>query len=163
MVNTKQLTARINGYIKGYKTSANNLQQILIDFIDSFNAEDGLNKNSTPLSNLLKGLRKTDAELVKAYIKKVTNAQVYLNGKGNYTLKIEGDELTTNENYAETKWFDLAEKAVVIVKDYYKNIDEALKATDKTLVKAINTIKTAEEKKQLLDAISERLATITIK
>lgn len=157
MVNVKQLNKSISGFLTGYKKSAKTLQSIIENFIDSFNAEDGLNKNSTPLDTLLKGLRKTDAVLVKLYIAEVTNAKVYLNAKGNHTLKIDGTELVTNDKYGTIQWNNMERNVVVMSLDYYKTMAEALKATEKTLTKAIKTARTDEELAQLKTKINEML------
>lgn len=157
MLNTSQLNKKITGFLTGYKNSAKTLQGILEDFIESFNASDGLNKNSTPLDKLLKGIRKTDAVLVKLYMAEVTNAKVYLNAKGNYILKIEGSELTTNEKYGTINWNNMERNVVVMSMDYYKSMAEALKATEKTLAKAIKTARTDEELAQLKTKINEML------
>lgn len=155
MTTAKQLNISITNFLRGYKNSAKTLQTIIENFIDSFNAEDGLNKNSTPLDTLLKGLRKTDSALVKMYISEVTNAKVYLNAKGNYTLKIDGNELVTNDKYETLQWNNMERNVIVISVDYYKNMTEALKQTEKTLTKAIKTARTDEEIQQLKTKINE--------
>lgn len=147
----------VAGFVKSYKNQATKLQEILDEFFASFNDENGLNKNSTPLSNLLKGIRKTDAELVKKYIKKVSNAQVYLKDNGNYTLKLVGDELILNDVYGTIKWNDLAEHAIVIVPDHYKSMSEAIKATGKTLEKALKTVQSDEDRDDLIKTVKELL------
>lgn len=155
MVNVTQLNRSISGFLAGYKKSAKTLQTILENFIDSFNDANGLNHNSTPLDTLLKGLRKTDAVLVKMYIAEVTNAKVYINAKGNHTLKIEGTELTTNDKYGTVQWNNMERNVVIMSMDYYKSMAEALKATEKTLAKAIKTARTDEELEQLKQKINE--------
>ena len=155
MMTAKKLNTSITNFLRGYKNSTKTLQTILENFIDSFNAEDGLNKNSTPLDTLLKGLRKTDSALVKMYLSEVTNAKVYLNGKGNYTLKIDGTELVTNDKYGTIQWNNMEKNVVVMSVDYYKNMTEALKQTEKTLTKAIKTARTDEEIQQLKTKIDE--------
>lgn len=159
MYNTSQLNKKISGFLTGYKNSAKTLQGILEDFIESFNAEDGLNHNTTPLDKLLKGIRKTDAVLVKLYIAEVTNAKVYLNVKGNYVLKIDGQQLETNDKYGTINWNNMERNVVVMSVDYYKSMAEALKATEKTLEKAKKTARTDEELAQLKTKINEILTT----
>lgn len=155
MATVKQLNTSISNFLRGYKNSTKALQTILENFIDSFNAKDELNKNSTPLDTLLKGLRKTDSALVKMYIAEVTNAKVYLNAKGNFTLKIDGSELVTNDKYGTLQWNNMERNVVVMSVDYYKNMAEALKQTEKTLTKAIKTARTDEEIQQLKTKIDE--------
>lgn len=139
------------------KERNNKLQQFVELFIDNFNTE--LTHNATPLSNLVKGLKKTDAVLIKEYFASVTNARLYLNAKGNYTVKynIAADtDLTTNDKYKVTKWWELAKKAEVIVKDYYDSIDKAKKALDNTILKALNTAKNPEEREEIIKYIKEQ-------
>lgn len=157
MVNVTTLNQTITGFLTGYKNSAKTLQKILEDFIESYNLPDGLNKNSTPLDRLLKGLRKTDSALVKLYIAEVTNAKLYLNAKGNYTLKIDGEALETNDKYGTISWNNMEKTVTVVQNDYYKSMTEALKATEKTLAKAIKTARTAEELTELKNKINELL------
>lgn len=159
MTTVKQLNKSISNFLRGYKNSTKSLQQILENFIDSFNDSDGLNHNSTPLDTLLKGLRKTDATLVKMYIAEVTNAKVYLNAKGNYTMKIDGTELVTNDKYGTIQWNNMEKNVVVMSVDYYKNMQEALKYTEKTLAKAIKTARTDEEIQQLKAKVNEMFTT----
>lgn len=156
-VNVTQLNKSITGFLTGYKNSAKTLQKILEDFIESYNLPDGLNKNSTPLDRLLKGLRKTDAVLVKLYIAEVTNAKLYINAKGNYTLKLDGGELETNDKYGTISWNNMEKEVTVVPNDYYKSMQEALKATEKTITKAIKTARTDEELKELKKTINELL------
>ena len=157
MVSVTELNKSITGFLTGYKNSTKTLQTILENFIESYNLPDGLNKNSTPLDRLLKGLRKTDSALVKLYIAEVTNAKLYINAKGNYTLKIEGESLETNDKYGTIQWNNMEKNVAVIVSDYYKSMQEALKQTEKTLTKAIKTARTAEELTELKNKINELL------
>ena len=156
-VNVSQLNKSITGFLTGYKNSSKTLQKILEDFIESYNLPDGLNKNSTPLDRLLKGLRKTDAVLVKLYIAEVTNAKLYINAKGNYTLKLEGEALETNDKYGTITWNNMEKSVTVVQNDYYKSMQEALKATEKTVTKAIKTARTDDELKELKKTINELL------
>lgn len=156
-VNVSQLNKSITGFLTGYKNSSKTLQKILEDFIDSYNLPDGLNKNSTPLDRLLKGLRKTDAVLVKLYIAEVTNAKLYINAKGNYTLKLDGEALETNDKYGTITWNNMEKAVTVVQNDYYKSMQEALKATEKTITKAIKTARTDDELKELKKTINELL------
>ena len=52
MINTNKLNTKIKTFLNTYKNQSSKLQEILEDFVDSFNSPDGLNKNSTPLSTL---------------------------------------------------------------------------------------------------------------
>lgn len=157
MTDIKTLNKQITSFLTGYKNSAKTMQTILENFINSYNLPDGLNKNSTPLDKLLKGIRKTDCELVKIYIKTVTNAKVYLNAKGNYTLKLDGAELTTNEKFETTCWNDAHDKVVVTPVEYYNNMKQALAQTEKTLNKAFKTARTDDEVGQLKALINKIL------
>lgn len=139
------------------KERNNKLQQFVELFIDNFNTE--LTHNATPLSNLVKGLKKTDAVLIKEYFANVTNARLYLNAKGNYTVKYNtatDTDLTTNDKYKVTKWYELAKKAEVIIKDHYDSIDKAKKALDNTILKALNTAKNPEEREEIIKYIKEQ-------
>jgi hypothetical protein len=159
-MDAKKLNTKIKTFLNTYKNQSNKLQEILEDFVDNFNSPDGLNKNSTPLSTLLQGLRKTDASLVKMWVKEVTNANVYLKANGNYVLKIDGSELVTNEKYKVLKWNDLDKEVTVVKLDYYKSMEQALKALETTLPKVYKTCKTEEDKKQV-EELLKKLTTET--
>ena len=51
----------------------------------------------------------------------------------------------------------MEKNVAVIVSDYYKSMQEALKQTEKTLTKAIKTARTAEELTELKNKINELL------
>lgn len=133
------------------KTRNAKIQEFIELFVDNFN--ENLSHNATPLSNLVKGLKKTDSELIKAYFASVTNAKLYLNAKHNYTVKYNETnetDLKTNEKYKVTKWYELAKKAEVIIKDYYDNLDKAKKALDNTISKALNTAHNPAERAEII-------------
>lgn len=154
-----QINKEVTNLLKSYKNTSSRIQVVLEAIIDNYNSPDGLNHNSTPLNNLLKGLRKTDVELVKIYIKTVTNAVVYINAKGNFTLKLADNatDLLTNEKYATMCWNDTADKVKVVPKEYFGSLKAAMTALDNTLPKAFKTARGAEELKELLDKVHEHL------
>lgn len=145
MKTAKQLNQSVKVFLKSYKNQATKLQSILDDFFESFNAPQGLNKNSTPLSNLLKDIRETDVALVRKYISIVSNAKVMLKANGSYVLRLEGEDLVLNEKYGTIKWNELAKNATVTIRDDFKSMPEALKATTKTMNKVFKTIKTRRD------------------
>lgn len=161
MINASKLNTKIKTFLNTYKNQANKLQEILEDFVDSFNSPDGLNKNSTPLSTLLQGLRKTDASLVKLWVKEISNANVYLKANGNYVLKIDGEQLETNEKYKVLKWNELDKEVTVVKLDYYKSMEQALKALETTLPKVYKTCKNEEDKKKVEELLKKLTTTET--
>ena len=151
MTNLKTLNNKVIIVLKSYKNNHQKIQEILEEFLVSFDKEDGLNKNSTPLDKLLQGVKKTDNILIREWFKRVSNTVVYLKADKKYVLKYSEDNIVLNDNFGTLKWCELAKKADITFKDSYKNIEEALKAGNKYFEKAIKTVKTDDEKKQLKD------------
>lgn len=134
------------------------IQEFLTAFVESFNTE--LTYNATPLSTLVKGLKKTDAALVKQWFSEVTNAKLYLNNKENYVVKYNlatDTQLQTTDKFTTLKWYDLAKKAEVQFKDYYKDLEEAKKRVLSTFEKAFNTCKDPSERDILINFIKEQI------
>lgn len=149
-----KLNAIANEILVNDKERNDKIQSFIEMFVDNYNGE--LSHNATPLSKLVKGLKKTDAILVKEYFASVTNGRLYLNAKENYTVKYNEateTELKTNERYKVTKWYELAKKAEVVIKDYYDSIEKAKKAIDNTLMKALNTAKTPAEREDVINYV----------
>lgn len=108
------------------------IQDFLFDFLSSYNDPDLLAKNSTPLSHLLKGLKRTDATLIKIYIEEVTNAKIGLNDKNKLVIKLEKDQdLDFIEDWTALKWYDMAKDTVTVRKESYDDINQAIKAYKK--------------------------------
>lgn len=150
----KELNTIAINLTKRNKAFNGDAQTFLVKFIDNYNT--ALSFNSTPLSKLLKGIKKTDARLIMEYFKRVTNAVLWLNAKKEYVIKYvnsDDKELKTNDNYATLKWYDLASKATVTIKDEYANITAASKALESVLTKAFNTAHNDADKKTLMDII----------
>ena len=100
-------------------------------------------------------MRKTDASLVKLWVKEVSNANVYLKANGNYVLKIDGEQLETNEKYKVLKWNELDKEVTVVKLDYYKSMEQALKALETTLPKVYKTCKNEEDKKKVEELLKK--------
>lgn len=153
--------AELNVLVKNILTSDKKrnqkIQEFLESFVESFN--EPLNYNATPISNLVKGLKKTDAILVKVWFGEVTNAKLYLNAKENYTVKYnkaEDKALKTTDKFKQLTWYELAKRAEVTVKDYYKDLEEAKKRIKSTFEKAMNTAKTPAERALLIEFINSQ-------
>lgn len=157
MAKIDELNKLVKNILINDKKRNSNIQDFLKLFVDSYNSD--LNFNATPLSDLIKGLKKTDASLVKQWFAEVTNAKLYLNVKKNYVVKYNNAEdktLVTNEQYTTLNWYDLAKKAEVTFKDYYKDLEEAKKRIDATLEKALNTAKNPEERAEIIAYITNQ-------
>ena len=86
---SKKLTSIKNNHKKTREV----IQDYLHDFVESY--DNDLNKNSTPLFNLLEVLTQGDKYLVSKWIVKYTTCKsvAYNNKKTGINLKIEGDSL----------------------------------------------------------------------
>lgn len=148
------LVKRVDKVLTDDKERNKTIQSILTDFIDNYS--DALGENSTPLSKLLHGLKRTDATLVKMYVEEVTNAKIGLNDKNRLVIKLEKDtKLETNENYGVITWYDLAKDTKTVKKDHFDSIDQALRAYRKWFEKAIITCESKTMLKQLRDGIKQ--------
>ena len=154
MADLNTLNKLVKNILVNDKKRNENIQEFLNIFVESFNTE--LTFNASPISDLIKGLKKTDASLVKQWFAEVKNAKLYLNVKKNYTVKYNNAEdktLVTNEQYKTLNWYDLAKKAEVVFKDYYKDLAEAKKRIDSTLEKALNTAKNPAEREEIINYV----------
>lgn len=133
-----KLCKQVDKILLDDKTRNETVQGILEEFIDNY--ETKLGCNSTPLSKLLHGLKKTDATLIKMYVETVTNAKIGLNDKNRLVIKLAKDiHLETNDNYGHITWFELAKDTKTIKKDHYDNLEQAIRAYKKWFEKAILT------------------------
>ena len=143
-----KLCKKVDEILVNDKARNETIQEVLTSFIDNYN--DKLGQNSTPLSKLLHGLKKTDATLVKMYVETVTNAKIGLNDKNKLVIKLKKDEqLETNEAYTVLTWYDLAKDTKTIRKDHYDNLEQAVRAYKKWFEKAILTVEKKEDMKTL--------------
>lgn len=143
-----KLCKKVDEILINDKARNESIQEILTVFIDNYNTT--LAQNSTPLSKLLHGLKKTDATLVKMYVETVTNAKIGLNDKNRLVIKLKKDEaLETNEAYETLTWYDLAKDTKTIKKDHYDNLEQAVRAYKKWFEKAILTVENKEDMKTL--------------
>ena len=127
------------------ENSRNEFWQNTVDEILT-NYESKLGSNSTPLSKILHGLKKTDATLIKMYVETVTNAHIGLNDKNKLVIKLPKDTLLTlNENFGHITWYELAKDTKTIKKDHYDNLEQAIKAYRKWFEKAIMTCQKDED------------------
>lgn len=161
MKTAKQINQSIRVFLKSYNNQQGRLQIILDDIFEAFNDPHGLNKNSTPLSNLLKELRPTDAGLVSRYIAHVSNAKVSLKANGNYVLQFEVGvtDLIMNDNYGKIHWYDFKKKGEE-KKESYKDMKEANKALEKTINKAYKTVETRQDFMDMKAYVEELLSNL---
>ena len=149
-----KLCKKVDEILVNDKARNETIQEVLTSFIDNYN--DKLGQNSTPLSKLLHGLKKTDATLVKMYVETVTNAKIGLNDKNKLVIKLKKDEqLETNEAYTTLTWYDLAKDTKTIRKDHYDNLEQAVRAYKKWFEKAILTVENKEQMATLDSMLEE--------
>lgn len=149
-----KLCKKVDEILVNDKARNETIQEVLTSFIDNYN--DKLGQNSTPLSKLLQGLKKTDATLVKMYVETVTNAKIGLNDKNKLVIKLKKDEqLETNEAYTVLTWYDLAKDTKTIRKDHYDNLEQAVRAYKKWFEKAILTVENKEQMATLDSMLEE--------
>lgn len=149
-----KLCKKVDEILVNDKARNETIQEVLTSFIDNYN--DKLGQNSTPLSKLLHGLKKTDATLVKMYVETVTNAKIGLNDKNKLVIKLKKDEqLETNEAYTVLTWYDLAKDTKTIRKDHYDNLEQAVRAYKKWFEKAILTVENKEQMATLDSMLEE--------
>lgn len=149
-----KLCKKVDEILVNDKARNETIQEVLCTFIDNYETE--LGHNSTPLSKLLHGLKKTDATLVKMYVETVTNAKIGLNDKNKLVIKLPEDTaLETNEAYETLTWFDLAKDTKTIRKDHYDNLEQAVRAYKKWFEKAILTVEKKEDMKTLETMLEE--------
>ena len=149
-----KLCKQVDEILLNDKARNETVQNILEEFIDNY--ETKLGCNSTPLSKLLHGLKKTDATLIKMYVETVTNAKIGLNDKNRLVIKLAKDtHLETNDNYGHITWFELAKDTKTIKKDHYDNLEQALRAYKKWFEKAILTCKEESDLDELYKMMSE--------
>lgn len=154
-----KLCKKVDDILVNDKARNETIQEVLTAFIDNYNTT--LAQNSTPLSKLLHGLKKTDATLVKMYVETVTNAKIGLNDKNKLVIKLKKDEqLETNEAYTTLTWYDLAKDTKTIRKDHYDNLEQAVRAYKKWFEKAILTTTTQEDYKTLESMLEEARAEV---
>jgi len=89
----KDFNKKLTSIKNSQKKTREVIQDYLHDFVESYNGD--LNKNSTPLFNLLEVLSQGDKYLVSKWILKYTTAESikYNNKKTGINIKYEGDSL----------------------------------------------------------------------
>ena len=153
------LNKRVAGLLKSDSTFKTKLQKVIDDFVLGY--ESALSQNSTPMSTLLKGLRKTDATLVKEWFKRVTNGYLALNKNGNYVVKYENKDtnnLVIKTAFESLNWYDLAEKSETVVHDSFETDDKAIKAFENYFKKIEKSNFDKQKLRNIKDKIDELFA-----
>ena len=153
------LNKRVAGLLKSDSTFKTKLQKVIDDFVLGY--ETALSQNSTPMSTLLKGLRKTDATLVKEWFKRVTNGYLALNKNGNYVVKYENKDtnnLVIKTAFESLNWYDLAEKSETVVHDSFETDDKAIKAFENYFKKIEKSNFDKQKLRNIKDKIDELFA-----
>ena len=159
MKNTTQLNKMVKSILNSDKKIKENIQKFIIDFLESFCSPEGLNKNSTPLNTLLKGLKQKDVMLIAKYVKTISNAHIALNKDNNFVLKIK-DAIIFNDNVSTLKWYDtIKTEKTEENENKFKSLDNAFKSIDKLFEKALNTCE-SEKDKELLKGKLNNLITM---
>ena len=153
------LNKRVAGLLKTDSTFKTKLQKVIDDFVLGY--ETALASNSTPMSTLLKGLRKTDATLVKEWFKRVTNGYLALNKNGNYVVKYENKDtnnLVIKTTFESLNWYDLAEKSETVVHDSFETDEKAIKAFENYFKKIEKSNFDKQKLRNIKDKIDELFA-----
>ena len=162
------LNKRVAGLLKTDSTFKTKLQKVIDDFVLGF--ESALSQNSTPMSTLLKGLRKTDATLVKEWFKRVTNGYLALNKNGNYVVRWEPikneagkvietpSHLVIKTAFQTLSWYDLAEKSETVVHDSFETDEKAIKAFENYFKKIEKSNFNKQKLRNIKDKIDELFA-----